>query len=160
MGGSEWSGETSYDSHYQVTGPVFFAATGDTGGVVIYPSCSQYVVAAGGTSVSTSSAGGCCRIRLERRGGGNSAYVPKPSWQAQVAMTGAHRGVPDLASDADPNTGVSVYDSTSYAGMKGWMVFGGTSVATPCLSGMLNASGAAFTTTTAFLTKLYALYGG
>jgi subtilase family serine protease len=73
-------------------------------------------------------------------------------------MTGARRGVPDLASDADPDTGVSVYDSTSYAGMKGWMVFGGTSVATPCLSGMLNASGAAFTTTTAFLANLYSLY--
>jgi subtilase family serine protease len=158
-GGSEWSGETGYDSHFNVTGPVFFAATGDTGGVVIYPSCSQYVAAAGGTSVSTTSAGLLVsESAWSDGGGGNSAYVAKPSWQVPVTMTGTRRGVPDLASDADPETGVSVYDSTSYAGMKGWMVFGGTSVATPCLSGMLNASGAAFTTTSAFLANLYSLY--
>jgi subtilase family serine protease len=86
--------------------------------------------------------------------------VAKPAWQSKVAMTGARRGVPDLSSDADPQTGVAVYDSTSYAGMKGWMVFGGTSVSSPCLAAMLNASGNTFTSTTAFLANLYSLYLG
>lgn len=158
-GGSESSGEASGDTHFNKTGPVFFASSGDSGGKVIYPSCSQYVVAAGGTSVATDSGGGfVSESAWADGGGGNSAYIPKPAWQAGVSMTGSRRGVPDLASDADPNTGVSVYDSTSYQGYKGWMVFGGTSVSSPCLAGMLNASGVSYASTTAFLTSLYSLY--
>src|SRR5262249_13215500 len=48
------------------------------------------------------------------------------------------RGVPDFSFDADPNTGVSVYDSTSCQGLVGWLVFGGTSVASPSLAGIVN----------------------
>jgi subtilase family serine protease len=36
--------------------------------------------------------------------------------------------VPDIASDANPGTGVPVYDTYSYGG---WVQVGGTSVATP-----------------------------
>jgi subtilase family serine protease len=36
--------------------------------------------------------------------------------------------VPDVASDANPGTGVPVYDTYSYGG---WVQVGGTSVATP-----------------------------
>lgn len=156
-GGSESSGETSYDVHFNKTGPIFFASAGDTGGKVIYPSCSQYVVAAGGTSVATTSAGDWSgESAWSSGGGGNSAYVAKPSWQAGVAgVTGARRGTPDLSSDADPNTGVCVYDSTAYQGYKGWMVFGGTSVSSPSLAGMLNVSGTSYASTTAFLQHLY-----
>jgi kumamolisin len=158
-GGSESSSEASYDTHFNKTGPLFFASSGDTGGQVIYPSCSQYVIAAGGTSVATDSHGNFTgETAWADGGGGNSAYIPKPSWQAGVSMTGSHRGVPDISSDADPNTGVAVYDSTAYQGYKGWMVFGGTSVSSPCLAGMVNASGVSFTSTTAFLTNLYSLY--
>ena len=158
-GGSETSGEASYDSHFKVNGLLFFASAGDSGGKVIYPSCSQYVIAAGGTSVATDSNGNFTgESAWSSGGGGNSAYIPKPTWQVGVSMTGANRGVPDLSSDADPNTGVAVYDSTSYQGHKGWMVFGGTSVSSPCLAGMTNTSGVSFTNTTAFLTNLYSLY--
>jgi subtilase family serine protease len=41
-----------------------------------------------------------------------------------------------LAAVADPNTGVSVYDSYAYQGASGWMVFGGTSVASPIVAGV------------------------
>lgn len=158
-GCSEFSGETSYDSHFKVSGPVFFAASGDTGGVVIYPSCSPYVVAAGGTSVTTSSAGVLtAETAWSSGGGGNSTYVARPSWQTSVSMTGARRGVPDISSNADPNTGVAVYDSTPYQGYSGWMVFGGTSVSSPCLAGMTNVSAVSYTSTTAFLTSLYTHY--
>jgi kumamolisin len=91
-------------------------------------------------------------------GGGNSAYVSKPAWQVGVAMTGSNRGVPDISSDADPGSGVPVYDSTKYENYVGWNVFGGTSVSTPCLAGMTNLSGGAFTGTTAFLQVLYSKY--
>jgi len=155
-GGSETSSETSYDTHFNKTGPIFFASSGDTGGKVIYPSCSQYVVAVGGTSVATNSAGSWTgESAWSSGGGGTSAYVPKPSWQVGVSGTGTRRSVPDISSDADPNTGVAVYDSTAYQGYKGWMVFGGTSVSSPCMAGMLNASGETYTSTTSFLTNLY-----
>lgn len=43
----------------------------------------------------------------------------------------ATRATPDVASDADPNTGVAVYDSTSYYGQSGWFQVGRTSAASP-----------------------------
>lgn len=158
-GGAESSGEASYDSHFNKTGPLFFASSGDSGGKVIYPSCSQYVVAVGGTSVATDASGNWTgESAWSSGGGGNSAYVARPSWQAGVSMTGTRRGVPDVSSDADPNTGVAVYDSTAYQGYKGWMVFGGTSVSSPCMAGMVNTAGVAYANTTAFLTALYGHY--
>ena len=51
------------------------------------------------------------------------------------------RGAPDFSFDADPYTGVSAYDSTSCQGMSGWMVFGGTSVSSPSLAGIVNSAG-------------------
>ena len=42
---------------------------------------------------------------------------------------------------ADPNTGVAVYDSTSYGGQSGWLVFGGTSVAAPIIGGVYGLAG-------------------
>ena len=158
-GGSEFSGESSYDVHFNRSGPCFFASTGDSQ-YVEYPSCSPFVVAAGGTSVATDSFG---VLTAESGwidgGGGNSLYEPKPVWQDGVTMTGSGRGVPDLSSDADPKTGVSVYDSTAYEGtVYGWFVIGGTSVSSPCLAGMENASGELFVSTTQLLTVLYGNY--
>ncbi len=105
-----------------------------------YPSTSPYVVAVGGTSVATNGSGGFVSETgwgnsYGGSGGGPSGYEPKPSYQNGVANTPSTRGVPDVACDADPTTGVSVYDSTPYQGASGWMVFGGTSVATPVHGG-------------------------
>lgn len=47
----------------------------------------------------------------------------------------------DVSADADPNTGVSVYDSYSYQGYSGWMVFGGTSVASPITASVYALAG-------------------
>lgn len=158
-GGSESSGETAYDTHFNVNGPAFFAASGDTGGKTIYPSTSPYVVAVGGTSVATDANGAFTgETGWSSGGGGNSPYEAKPSWQAAVSMTGSGRGVPDISSDADPNTGVAVYDTTSYQGRSGWWVVGGTSVSSPCMAGMVNLGGGTFTNTTQLLTAIYANY--
>jgi hypothetical protein len=47
------------------------------------------------------------------------------------------RQTPDLSFDADPASGVWVYDTYGYGG---WVVVGGTSVASPSLAGVVNAS--------------------
>jgi kumamolisin len=56
-GGGEFSSETSFDPHFQNLGVVYFAASGDTGGVNIYPSTSPHVVSSGGTTLHRSSSG-------------------------------------------------------------------------------------------------------
>jgi len=68
---------------------------------------------------------------------------------------GAKRGVPDFSFDADPNSGVSVYDSTLCQGVSGWLVFGGTSVASPALAGIVNLAGHFSTSSNAELTTIY-----
>ena len=47
------------------------------------------------------------------------------------------RGVPDVSFDVNPNTGVSVYDSTADDSQSGWFTLGGTSVGTPNWAGIL-----------------------
>lgn len=163
-GGSETSGETANDSHFTNKSVIFFASAGDTGAQVIYPSASAYVVSVGGTSVATDAGG--YTITTESAwssgGGGVSAYVPLPAFQTGIKGVGARRTTPDISSDADPATGVAVYDSYSYQGYSGWMVFGGTSVSSPCMAGMLNAAesnGATkWTSTSAFLAHLYSQF--
>jgi kumamolisin len=158
-GSSEFSSEPGYDSHFpQNNGIVYFASSGDTGGVVNYPAASPNVVAAGGTHVNTDSAGNYTgETGWSGSGGGSSAYEPKPSYQTGVANTPASaRGVPDLSSDADPNTGVCVYDSTRYQGLSGWLVFGGTSVSSPCLAGMVNLAGHSRASSGSELAAIYA----
>ena len=154
--GGETASETSLETHFSAaSGPLFFASSGDTGGTVGYPSTSAYVVSVGGTSVTTNSSGAwTAESAWTSGGGGPSTVIAKPTWQTSFISSGK-RNTPDISSDADPTTGVCVDDSTAYQGYKGWMVFGGTSVSSPCMAGMVNAAGAAFTNTTAFLTYIY-----
>ena len=153
----EFSGENYYDRYFDGSrGPIYFGCTGDSGGTVEYPACSPYVTAAGGTSVATNSDGTWAgETGWPGGGGGNSQYEGKPSWQRGISGVGNHRGIPDLSSDSDPGTGVSIYISVSYGGNIGWLVLGGTSVAAPCLAAMLNSSGASFANTSSFLSSLY-----
>src|SRR5262249_6416125 len=57
-GGSEFSGETSFDSHFATPsghpGVVFIASSGDDGAPVSYPAASPRVLAVGGTTLSLS----------------------------------------------------------------------------------------------------------
>ncbi len=70
-------------------------------------------------------------------GGGTSQFEPEPAYQEGVQSTGM-RTIPDVAWDADPNTGVAVYDSYDDTDSSGpWMDIGGTSVASPCWSGLI-----------------------
>src|SRR5229473_7356000 len=139
--GSEFSTEASNDSHFQNSNVVYFASSGDTGGVNGYPSVSPFVVSAGGTTINRNPANPSGTFVSETAwsgsGGGPSQFEPKPSYQSGVANTDpTQRSAPDFSFDADPNTGVSVYDSTRCQGFSGWLVFGGTSVSSPSLAGI------------------------
>ena len=63
-------------------------------------------------------------------GGGQSVVFARPSYQNGVkAITGAHRGVPDISMSAACDGSVSIY--SSYLGGAGWSLICGTSEATP-----------------------------
>jgi kumamolisin len=150
---SSWTAQamTAMDEAFQAAatlGITVCVASGDNGssdGVtdgsdhVDFPSSSPYALACGGTSLRAS--GG--KISSEvvwndgadngASGGGVSSFFALPSWQAglkaqnnqgqSTALT--MRGVPDVAGDADPDTGYAVrVDGTD-------TVIGGTSAVAP-----------------------------
>lgn len=129
-GASEFSGETSYDSHFNKPGVTFFAASGDNGAGVIWPAASPYVVAVGGTTLSLDSAGNkISETAWSGSGGGISTYENQPSYQSGWQST-TKRTIPDVSYDANPSTGFPVYIS-NYNGGTGWITVGGTSAGAP-----------------------------
>jgi kumamolisin len=152
-GGSEFSGELSYDSSFTAASVAYFAASGDTPGTS-YPAVSPNVVAVGGTSISRNRTTG--KFLAESAwidgGGGASQMESRPSYQNSIEkIVGSARGTPDLSAVANPNTGVWIYDSNG----GGWLVVGGTSVATPVVAGITNLQGAFRISSNAELTHLY-----
>ncbi len=153
-GGGEVPPEVQwYDSIFTTNGVVFFAAGGDTSALVEYPSVSPNVISCGGTTLNRNSAGALqSETAWSDTGAGLSVYEPRPIFQNVISsIVGNHRGVNDVAFDANPNTGVYIYDSTPLWGETGWWILGGTSVASPCLAGVVNlaaASGNGFASNT------------
>ncbi|HEX9241896.1 MAG TPA: hypothetical protein VF875_05585, partial [Anaeromyxobacter sp.] len=132
-GASESSATNGYAGFYDHPGIAITVSTGDAGYGVQVPAAFNTVVAVGGTSLRVSS-GSWSETAWSGAGSGCSAYVSKPGWQADPGC--ANRTLADVAAVADPNTGVSVYDSYRCQGLKGWLVFGGTSVSSPILAGV------------------------
>ncbi len=134
----EFSGETAYDSYFTTPGITYVAASGDSPGVD-YPAASPYVLSVGGTTLQLSSSGAYqSESAWIDSGGGYSTYEPEPSYQAKVQDTG-HRAIPDVAFDANPNTGVEVYvtETTRFGSQGSWMTIGGTSVGSPSWAGII-----------------------
>jgi Ricin-type beta-trefoil lectin domain/Putative Ig domain len=132
---SETAGETADDAYYNHPGVVVTASSGDSGYGTAYPAASRYVTSVGGTSLSR--APGTPRGWSETAwndfgatGSGCSAYEAKQAWQTDAGCS--RRSENDVAADADPNTGVAVYDT--YGPDHGWEVYGGTSVASPIIA--------------------------
>jgi subtilase family serine protease len=146
-GGNESSSDTNYDStYYHHPGIAITASSGDNGYGVEYPAASQYVTAVGGTHlVRASNTRGWSETAWNGAGSGCSAYDPKPSWQTDSGCS--RRTVADVSAVADPNTGVAVYDSYAYQGRSGWLVFGGTSVASPIVASVYALAGNAASVT-------------
>jgi subtilase family serine protease len=146
-GGSESSGETSYDSSYTHPGIAVTASSGDTGNAVEYPAASPDVVAVGGTTLNlTSSNAYSSESAWSSGGSGCSAYETANSWQRAVSDwsqtgCGTRRGIADVSADADPNTGAAVYDSTTYQGQSGWFQVGGTSLSSPLIASVFALAG-------------------
>jgi len=155
-GGGEFSSEAGYDGYFTHAGIVYVAASGDTGGATIYPGVSPNVVSAGGTRINRDASGNfVSETGWSGSGGGPSKYEPRPVYQDIIqTIVGSKRGVPDYSFDADPSTGVSVYDSTACSGSSGWLVFGGTSVSSPAIAGIVNSAGSN-TSSAAELSLLY-----
>ncbi len=140
-GGSEFSSEASLDSQYfNHPGVAITVSSGDAGYGVEFPAASQYVTAVGGTTLTKNSSNrGWTETVWSGAGSGCSKYITKPSWQLDSGC--ARRSVADVSAVADPATGVAVYDSYRYSGMRGWLVFGGTSVASPIVASVYALAG-------------------
>jgi len=94
-----------------------------------YPASSPYVISVGGTTLYTDNSGNYTgELVWSGTGGSPSLIEPKPSWQNTV-VSGSYRGVPDIAFDADPNSGAIIVVNGS---SQQW---GGTSLASPLFVG-------------------------
>jgi subtilase family serine protease len=136
-GGSD-SAETSSYNH---PGIAVTASSGDSGYGIESPASYPHVIGVGGTSLTrASNTRGWSETAWNGAGSGCSTLNTKPSWQTSVTQCSGD-AVSDVSAVADPNTGVSVYDSTAYQGLSGWEVWGGTSVASPIIASVYALSG-------------------
>ncbi len=140
--GEDPSELTTLDAYYNHPGVAVVASSGDGAYGVSYPAASQYVTSVGGTSLvkDSSTRGWSESVWNNSYGGpgsGCSLYEPKPAFQKDSGC--AMRSVADVAADADPVTGVAVYDSYQAAG---WGVFGGTSASSPIIAAVYADAGA------------------
>ena len=135
----------------------FLASTGDFGAnpsvggsSPLYPSLSPNVVAVGGTTLSLTKSNqwlneigwsyGSDSFNTNLAGGGGiSNTYPTPVFQQNDGFSGGggFRTVPDVSSDADVNTGVSVYDPSDFGTSTPWATVGGTSLASPSWAGFI-----------------------
>jgi hypothetical protein len=144
--GSEFSGETSYDTYFNHPGAAIAFASGDSGYGSGYPASSQYVTSVGGTTLTTSNGTRTGETAWNGTGSGCSADEAKPAWQTadSNALSGClNRTENDVAAEADPNTPVAVYDTFPQQGgpAAGWAEFGGTSAATPIIASVYALAG-------------------
>jgi len=131
-------------------GITFFSSSGDNGATdysnlqatKLSPTATTsfapddpWVTATGGTSL-TRQGNSTSEVAWNQSGGGFSQFFPTPSYQqllpasVQSELKG-RRGVPDVAADADPLTGLAFYEAGT------WTPAGGTSAAAPLWSGLM-----------------------
>lgn len=135
FGTSEYPGEILDDATFVPVNNLgqnvtYFAATGDLGGLVNYPSISPFVVGVGGTDLTMNLSGTrLAETGASLSGGGVSLYEPKPSFQNLYGLAGAFRQAPDVSCIGD-NPGVPVF----YGGI--WNQVTGTSLSCPVFAAM------------------------
>ena len=147
LGGSATMGGT------QLAGGItFFASSGDNGayaqgtGTITpqYPASSPNVVSVGATSLyvngnnyssETTWGNGTSSGTSGGGGGGISNYESQPAYQSGVvnSFSTTQRTYPDVSIDANPGTGVPIYDSWDFGASTPWLAgqMGGTSLAAP-----------------------------
>ncbi len=155
--GGEAPGERKQEKHYKDKGVVYLASAGDSHGIGT-PAALDDVIAVGGTTIERDQNGNFTGQKAwSSTGGGSSARILRPAYQDPVAnIVGTYRGTPDISLDADPQSGVWIYDTTPYNGRTlDWTTVGGTSVSSPALAGILNSAGSFAKSTIAELTTVY-----
>ncbi|AYV77056.1 MAG: subtilase family serine protease [Barrevirus sp.] len=148
-----WSRATlnSYNALFQTAASkniTILAAAGDsgssdsaTGNNVDFPSSSPYVLACGGTNVSSDLAVTTIiqetvwdnNSTTSATGGGISKVFAKPAYQNSVGFNlGNKRGTPDISADGDPNSGYVIFAEGSTT------IVGGTSCVAPLISALIS----------------------
>jgi len=114
---------------------------------VVFPASDPLALAVGGTSLDASHRTGAYigetvwnRLGsgvpgVVASGGGFSRDFARPAYQAHVPGIGARRGVPDVASAADPDTGIAC--AWVGGGQFGIFAAGGTSAGAPVWAGIV-----------------------
>lgn len=118
--------------------------------VTSWPASDPLVTSVGGTRLDLSASGTAlapavawndttARGEPDATGGGVSTFFARPSYQAKVAsVTGAHRGVPDVAMSASCTGLVDTYVGVVGPGFPvGWGENCGTSEATPLFAAIV-----------------------
>ncbi len=107
-----------------------FAASGDDGSAdqtptntTDYPAASPYCTGCGGTTITSTA-----ETAWNYGGGGYSKDYDRPTWQTTANLS---RMVPDVAADADPNSGYQVIIEGS------WQTIGGTSAVSPMWAALI-----------------------
>jgi len=150
-GEGEFSGENTEDQYFQTPtghqGVTFLASAGDSGSPAGYPAYSPYVVSVGGTNLQIQNSGAYISESVWNNnngwatGGGISTQEALPYYQDNLnGINGAsttNRNVPDVSADADPDSGVYVYDTWNEGQGGGYFQVGGTSLSSPLWAGMI-----------------------
>ena len=138
----EAADELGFDHFYNHTGVAVTASTGDAGNVTNWPATNPNVIAAGGTTLTQdSSARGWHESAWAAGGSGCSPFEPKPDFQVGLDTNCANRAIADISADADPNSGLAVYDTIPFQGQSGWFQVGGTSLSSPLIASMYALAG-------------------
>jgi hypothetical protein len=135
---NSWSSIAAVPPTGQVTftGISVIAATCDNGYLGTsgdaYPAAFAGVTAAGGTTLTpdsgTPTARGFAETAWSKAGSGCDLQVATPAYQHGTGCAG--RAYSDVSADANPTTGLGVYDSSE----GGWVLAGGTSLAAPLIA--------------------------
>ena len=147
-----------WDTFYQQASTqqriTFFSSSGDNGATdyrdlqatklsptatTSFPADDPWVTSVGGTTLTRVGSTTQEKVWNENQGasgGGFSVLFPEPSYQKTLpssmqSQLNNRRGVPDVAGDADPSTGLACYENGQ------WFLAGGTSASAPLWAGMM-----------------------
>ena len=117
-GGNEWAGCSTYDPTFTTpsghNGVTFVASSGDSGAASWRLLPGRLAERGGRGRDNTLSSNGVygSESGWTFRGGGISHYYSQPNYQkGVVTQSNSARTVPDVAMDANPSSGVPVYDN-------------------------------------------------
>ena len=134
-GSGESNGVASIcSSYYNHPNVAITASAGDSGPETESPADCSGVVAVGGTTLNSNGS----ETAWSSSGGGCSAFIAIPSWENSSVTGCSNRAVADVSAVADPNTGVSVYNTYQ---ANGWYQYGGTSASSPIIAATYSLAG-------------------